>query len=312
MTADETTPVPTHFEFPPTAKGLMPFNLGAEFGWRDGPRTQYQGMMPWVRQGRVQRADAATFLYTGPVLDATGKLSPAISSSASGAIFDGVNLWRRCYPQKEISITNPLPPWDGSVGYLFDNPATATRISNSSIAGFETAILFGASNHTEHFLFENLHIFDCRVFFKNEENQAVAHHFQNIFQHHRCDILFQFTARQYSASDAFHGAGGNISIDTLVILDNCLLFDIELGNPNSCTFTLNNFKADANAKGWRLINQRKGPLNLTVRGHIGEKAAPAADAIAVPAGSDLDVELWWKHRIWPHDYQVVDGEWVLK
>jgi hypothetical protein len=276
--------------------GLYRMLTTADFGWLDGLEVDFQGRLEWCRIGRVQspRNSAVVLLYEGPAD------KPAIHSAANGAIFDGVNLWRRLY-------SKTFPEWDGSVGFKFENPASATRIANGSIAGFDVGILLAKSNHTEHFLVENQHVHDCRVFFRNEENQAVGHKFQNIFQHHRCEVLFQFA----DVPDR-NGGGGNFEANTVVILDNCLVFDIEKSNSNSCTFSIGNFKADNNAKGWKLIRQKKGPLNFTARGHIGENADPAPDAIDVADKSNLDIQLWWKGKMWPRDYRYEDGAWRSK
>lgn len=297
--------VPQSFgQLPSEAKGVV--TLAEPIVLRgDGPEFDYQGVMAWSRRGRVERADAATFVYTGPAD------KPAIASFAHGPIFDGLNLWRYFYlnsdeyPKDEQGKRKLL--WSG-IGYEFADPSSSTVIKNASFAGWDTAIRIKASTHSEHFLFENLHFYDCKIFFRNEENQAVGHTFTNIFQHRFNEVCFQFP----NLPGQNNGGGGNIDIRTFVLLYPSLVFEVGKANTNSGQITLTNFKVDNNARGWRLLKHKDGPLNLVVRGMIGKSADPAPDAIVSNDTSLIDVQMWWNGRVWPRDYHVVNGKWEAK
>lgn len=289
-------------EFPESAKGLVILDSTVNFGlnaeipeWSDGPKVDYQGVARWRRWGAVRRGAAAVFYYTGPAEQ------PAILSASHGAVLNGVNLWRMEYQNGPVV-------WDSSIGYKFQNPASSTKIADASIAGFDTAILFAKSNHTEHFRFENLHSCGNRVFFRNEENQANSYSFQNIFSEREMECLFQFADVPGNT-----GGGGNVSFDTILIQSRGLVLDIQKSNVNSCTFRMTNLKIDGgNMNGWKLVRQKVGPLNLYVRGHIGKDAPPAADAIDVVDKSKCDIELFWRGKIWPRDFEHDGTNWVLK
>jgi hypothetical protein len=283
-------------DLPDKAKGGLSFTESYDLGWRSGPKYDYQGVMPWSRWPKVALADAAVFRYLGPAEN------PAIKSGSNGAVLSGLNLWRQAY--------NPLVvEWDKAVGYRFADPASSTVIQHASLAGWDTAILLAKSDHTECFTFSNLHSYANRVFFRNEENQAVSHRFECIFSHREFETLFEFADVPQR-----RGGGGNISFDTVVVQYPGRVFDIQKSNVNSCTFTVTNLKVDGGTemKNWRLIRQRNGPLNFTCRGHIGYEVQPAEDAIDVADASNCDVQLWWKGRIWPRDYRFANGKWELK
>jgi hypothetical protein len=295
----------------------------------DGTEWDFQGIMPHVRTGRVTKPEnsAVVLWYSGnalwqktdedfkPILDANGnpvmEPAPAIFSTVHGGVFQGVNLWRR--PYQAVGQPRPNPPWNG-IGWCFANPASSYALRDGPVAGFDIGIWHKESTHTEHNSIENYRVHDCRVFFRNDENQSVSHSFRNIYQHGHNEVMFQ-----YGRTSTNNGGGGAITYDTICYQWYGTILDIEKSNPNSCQHRFTNLRIDPDAnepndpnKRWKLVRQRNGPLSLYVRGIIGNNAAPHKDAIKVKDDSDLDVQMWWKGKIWPRDYFWDGTEWKVR
>jgi hypothetical protein len=282
-------------ELPEKAVGLVELKQTFSTGWIDGPEWNYQGVMEWRRWPAVAKARAATIRYTGPAG------STAILVTANGPIFDGVNLFRHEYSRDAV-------PWDGCVGYELRHPASAAVIANQRIAGFDTAILIGKSNHCEHLTLTNVHSAENRVFFRNEESQAVGHSMRGIYSSRRFETLFEFVALPNN-----NGGGMDVDINTVVVQYPGLVLDIQKSNVNSQDLAIRNLKIDGgNMEGWRLIRQRNGAPVVKIFGVIGKDAPPAADAIDCENPQNIQIEMQYLGRIWPREFQVVNGKWEPK
>lgn len=236
------------------------------------------GLQRWRLKGAVDKRTAATVLmYAGPT-DV-----PALSLISDGCDVERLNFWRDYYGGGRsggtaITIAN----WGKHNFYRL------------GFANFDTCIHCLPSNHCDESSYKQILVNNCRVFYKNEEKQSTGCRFECIYVYGKGETVFDLAK------------GGNIEIDTLVINEPRTIFRIRETSSNTCTITVNNLKVDNNAAGWRLLQMDKpGPINLTVRGHIGQNAAPGEKPIVIPAVKStpswtppkdyqvLDVALWW-------------------
>jgi hypothetical protein len=243
---------------------------------RDSMAVTGQGMARWRRVGAYKATAAAIFVYTGPAEQ------PAWRVSGDGVRITGLNIWRDFYDG----------PRSGGVGIEFRDWGKH-HISHCGFSGFDAGIHFAPSNHCDESVFESMHFNSCKACVLGRENQSSALDWRGVYVYGTGDTVFDLQAG--------NGGGGNYHVSTLAINEPRMIFRLRTGS-NTCTYSVQNLKVDNNAAGWRLVDSR-GPLNLTVRGHIGNQAKPADDAILVRdymgKPQIADIKLWWGGKVWP-------------
>jgi hypothetical protein len=255
-----------------------------DLGKRDSVELDFQGTLLWSRLGRAEKSSGVVFLYRGD------PAQPAVRMSGYGQVARGLNIWRSEYESRE--------PIEGT-GLLLQPDGGKWHVEDFTAAGFEHGIhitherVHGGNARAEHNLFEHLHFFSCRNNFYFSERQAVSHKITSAHSYGNGETFFKFAPL----------AGASLSVDTMGMTVPRLLIDYPHGNPNSATITIHNLRIDPAAKGWRLVRHVKGPLSLTVRGHVAPEAEPAADAIQVGPDAKIDVKLNWRGKVWPEDFQ---------
>jgi hypothetical protein len=278
--------------------GIYWFKTPLNFRYRDSIEMDFQGILGLCRPGRIQESSAVVFVYKGDVTK-TG-MEAAVRLGGHGYKIQGLNLARYFYGDKD-SEGNPHP--NEGIGLLIHGPGGSHHIEDFCAWGFDTAIKFAAGeSHVECNLLENIHTYNCNITLFNEERQAISHQLESVNVFGRGNTVLKFGRL----------AGGRFNVDTLSIIEERLVVDYPQGNANSYRISIQNFNADANAGGWRLINHVSGPLSLYVRGQMSRVAVPAVDAIQVGPEAQLDVEIHWKGKIWPRDFKVENGEWIIK
>jgi hypothetical protein len=251
---------------------------------RDSLALEAQGVSRWRRAGAFKGTAAAIFIYTGPTKDADGKPVHAWVISGDGISLRGINAWGGFYGDKPRGYGIEWRDWG------------KRDIQHCSFNGWERGWWFAPSNHNDCTTVTNVHFSHCLTSVLGEENQSSAIDWRGVFIHGEGDIAFDFP-----------NGGGNYEFSTVALNMPRLLFRANT-NRNTCTYSVRNLKVDNNAgvsaageDGWRLFEmQGDGPLNLTVRGHIGSKATPGAKALDVPdaALDGADVQMFWNGRIW--------------
>jgi len=254
-----------------------------------------------TKTGLPQRRGNASvrWIYTGPADQ------PAWRLQGYGHRIEGINLWRGYKGEArghrpEASNSSPIsdlrPPTSSSVGIEFSRrkigpPAGKHHVSDYTIAGFDIGVWFKKSgNHVDCMTFEHGRVESCGTSFKCDNPQSTTFEFRGLWiLGNQGDTVFDFAG------------GGNVLVTTLALVGPRLVLKSAMTS-NTASFEIRNFKVDNNAANWRLVESR-GPLSLTVRGHIGNAATPAADAISVRdymgQPQHVDVRLRWGGVFWP-------------
>jgi hypothetical protein len=259
---------------------------------KEGLAFEGQGMTVWRAAGAYKPGGvggaSVRWVYNGPAD------KPAWRLAGTGVRMTGINIFRGWYTKS--------PTWDGSVAiqgtWIPDGPPSGKwHISDCCLAGFETAIHFELSNHVDNIIFDHVTAQGCRRVLDSENNQTSGVEFRHLVAVGPGEVVFDIAS------------GGNFFCTSLQVLNKRLIWRFRGTGSNTCSYTVENLKVDNNAAGWRLVEMLKpGPLNLTVRGHVGKKARPADEAIVLKrparnvAASDythVDVELWHNGRLWP-------------
>jgi hypothetical protein len=259
-----------------------------------------QGMSRWRRAGAFENTAAVIFIYLGP------PDQPAWKISGDGISLRGLNIWRDFYKKveggsgKDEGTQSARPPSalrpPPSIGVEWSDWGKRD-VTACSFAGWDIAWRFAPSNHNDCSVFTHIGFSGCRVCVRGEESQSSAIDWRGIYVHGQGETVLDLTM------------GGNYNFDTLAINEPRLILRLRQTSPNTCTYTINNLKIDNNAAGWRLLQMDKpGPLNLRVRGNIGQRATMGEPPIAIrrprtatfnpPADYQvLDVELWGPNPI---------------
>jgi hypothetical protein len=269
-----------------------------------------QGMSRWRRAGAFENTAAVIFIYLGPAEH------PAWKISGDGISLRGLNIWRDFYaegrgrkaeggrtetegsgPQPSALSTpppnpqSPAPSPARSVGIEWTDWGKRD-VTACSFAGWDIAWRFAPSNHNDCSVFTHIGFSGCRVCVRGEERQSSAIDWRGIYVHGEGETVLDLSM------------GGNYNFDTLAINEPRLILRLRQTSPNTCTYTINNLKVDNNAAGWRLLQMDKpGPLNLRVRGNIGQRATTGDHPIAIRRPKTatynpptdyhvLNVELW--------------------
>jgi hypothetical protein len=281
---------------------------------RDSLALTGQGMARRQRAAAMTDTCAAIFRYVGP------SELPAWQISGYGISLRGINIFKSFYPDKPgprepglfqpaldsaplARLENPPPsalPPPPSVAMEWRDWGRRTMEQCSFAGGWDIDLLLASSNHNDCSTLTNVQ-FGGRVCIRGEESQASGLDLRGIWVNSPGDVFCELVG---DGTREDRTGGGNWNFSTLVLNEERLLLRLATG-ANTCTFEVDNFKVDNNAKDWRLVELTKpGPLNLRVRGHIGQLATPAADAInaAAAASPHLDARLWWKGKLWPEEF----------
>lgn len=231
------------------------------------------GIQRWKRKAAV--SDKVTVLHH------TGD-GPAVQMSGDGCYLRGLNIWR-CYygdgsPLLHTGTGLEVSQWGKHL------------VRHLGFAGWDTAIQFIPSNHCDESKFDCIHTNSCRITVKCDEPQSSGCKFEELYVYGKGDYVFDLAK------------GGNYEIGTLVVNEPRTIFRLRETSSNTCTFIVHNLKVDNNAAGWKLLEMVKpGPINLTVRGHIGQQAKMGDRPIVIPDAKTPRFDP-------PNDYQVLDVE----
>jgi hypothetical protein len=258
---------------------------------RDSLALTGQGISRWRRAGAFEKTAAAIFLYRGPAEE------PAWKISGHGVALRGLNIWRGFYGAERQGIGVEWSQWG------------RRDIAHCSFAGWDIDWRLAPSNHNDCTTVTNV-AFSGRVCIRGEESQASGIDFRGIWVNSPGDVFCELIGNSQTKD---RSGGGNWHFSTLVLNEERLLLRLATG-ANTSSFSIENLKVDNNAAGWRLLEMTKpGPLNLRVRGHIGQRATmgerpivlgrSTAPGARVPDGvHELDIELWGPNpsgqRVW--------------
>jgi hypothetical protein len=274
---------------------------------RDSLALTGQGMSRWRRAGAFENTSAVIFVYLGPADQ------PAWKISGDGITLRGINIWRDFYGagstgqgagsraqgagnelllQPESARRRGTPePTSGTIGIEWTDWGRRD-VSACTFAGWDIAWRFAPSNHNDCSTVTHVGFSGCRVCVRGEESQSTAIDWRGIYIHGAGEVVLDLSK------------GGNYNFDTVAINEPRLLLRLRETSSNTCTYSFTNLKVDNNAAGWRLVQMDKpGPLNLHVRGHIGQRAKmgdapislrrPNTRVFKPPADYQvLDIELW--------------------
>jgi hypothetical protein len=262
----------------------------------DGTAIYGAAMTRWRRKGAVKEP-AVVFIYNGP------PDKPAWIISADGLVMRGINIWRDFYDgpniwqkvakenaaiaesNKTAEVKKPLIP--PAVGIEFRDWGRRT-IECASYCGWDTAWRFAPSNHNDCSAFTMLDFNGNRVDVRGEESQSSAIDWRSIFIHGAGETSLDLSK------------GGNYSFTNFNINEPRLLLRLREVSSNTCTYTFDNLKVDNNAARWRLLQMdRPGPINLIVRGQVGQDAKMGEKPIVIPDAAT-------KRFTPPTNYQHID------
>jgi hypothetical protein len=263
-------------------------HTGVDFGTRNGLKFDLGAAMKWTPVNGTWHTEtsAAVLIYDGPSED------PAFRIGNGHPSFEGLNLWRSCHGEG-------LPNQADSVAVEFLDPCTSPRFRDCSFAGWETALKIKSSNHSECITLHDVQFYGCQTCIRNEEQQAVAHHFTNLMCHNLCEVFFDCV----DLNPAGAGAGLGFVCNVITFLGPVLVLRVEHGSSNGQTVRFTGVKFDNQAVGWKLLEHLDGPLSLFVRGEIGNMSTPHKDAIVATEEAKLDIRLDWNGLVWPEDFR---------
>lgn len=188
---------------------------------------------------------------------------------------------------------------DGTIGLLMDclktPPTGKMRADGITVMGFDVgfcAVAKEGGSHGDNNQIVNFRIENCNQGLQVAENQAVGWQIGYCQASGYVENIFQFLD------------GGDFQCQFLKVTTSgpTRVLDIGTSRSNSCQYQIFKIKVDNSARGWRLVRMQKpGMIDLFVRGLIGLRAAPAADAIDIPKsnGQFIDVDMFWNGKRWP-------------
>lgn len=229
------------------------------------PPNSFDPVHPLMRGGPATR-----LIYIGPAG------TPAIKVLGCHAKIDGITL------QRGDVANPPAPPArDGSVGIQIGGTAglnTGKLLAPQlSVIGFDCAIATYATSDAESAdqnVFGQCWVEHCWTAFRSTNKQSVGNHFQDLTVGGYCDTVFDIQQ------------GGKNLCDALWLNNAALVVKLREPQHNVASFGIGFLCIDNNAAGWRLIDVEKAwGLNFSVRGEIGNRATPAANAVSIRGGN---------------------------
>jgi hypothetical protein len=215
----------------------------------DAVAIEAQGFQRWKRVGALKNTAAAIFVYVGP-----GD-QPAWSITGDGCRLMGINIWGGFYGERKPGVGLAVRDWGRH------------HSGHCGIAGFDVGIAFEGGNHADCSTFTNTTINSCLTSVRCRNRQSSGIVFTGLWIDGSGETVFDYEL------------GGNLTVTGMVLNMPRLVLRAK-GASTSCTYIFDGFKADNDAAGWRLADT-SGPMNLFVRGHIGNKATPGDKPLVI-------------------------------
>ena len=229
------------------------------------PPNSFDPVHPLMKGGPATR-----LIYLGPAD------KPAIKVLGCHAKIEGITL------QRGDVANPPAPPArDGSVGIQIGGTTglnTGKLLAPQlSVIGFDCAITTYATSDAESAdqnVFGQLWVEHCWTVFRSTNKQSVGNHFQDLTVGGYCGTVFDIQQ------------GGKDLCDALWLNNAALVVKLREPQHNVASFGIGFMCVDNNAAGWRLLDvQQAWGINFSVRGEIGNRATPAANAVSIRGGN---------------------------
>lgn len=189
--------------------------------------------------------------------------------SGDGTELKGINLWHGWQSNRETIRGG----WGTSIGVLCDYANAQNgqwSFDRMAVCGFSEGFAITGRSQCDLTEFGQIWLESNRTHFYFDNGQTTGLLFRHLVSAGEGEVFFDIAN------------AGNFHIVSLYLNDPRLVFRFQNTGSNTCTYTVDSFKADNNSAGWRLAQmERPGPLNLSVTGHVSNKATPGEHPVVL-------------------------------